>query len=233
MADDILQGGVQLVTPIAPQIVYLDFDGELTRYDGEFLTIDNVEVQHSLLTKERIENILYLLNEKYASQNIKFVTERPVSGEYSTIYIGKTSAFDAYGTFAGLAETLDHNNANKTDNAFVNLDSSATDLEVVNTIAHETDHLLGTLDHGGEGVNAYAYSSTYHVSSGNIVSWTYLSSGDSMYISNQGIALSTTVVSRGFLQVESGGTAIETVVCSSGSMYVKNGGTANYATVSS
>ena len=85
-----------ITSPFAQQIVYLDFDGELTRYDGEILTIDNVEVQHALLTTERIENILSILDEKYASQNVKFVTERPVSGEYSTIYIGKRNIHTGY-----------------------------------------------------------------------------------------------------------------------------------------
>ena len=51
-------GGLQVVPQIAvdQQIIYLDFDGELTSYNGEILTIDNVEVQHSELSEERINN---------------------------------------------------------------------------------------------------------------------------------------------------------------------------------
>ena len=149
-------GGLQYVPQIAVQYVYLDFDGELTSYNGEILTIDNVEVQDSSLTGERIADIVAELNARYAAQNVIFLTERPETAEYSTIYIGKTSAFDEYGNFAGLAETIDEGNQIKNDNAFVMLDSTAGDAQIISTISHETDHLLGTLDHGGEGLNTYA-----------------------------------------------------------------------------
>ena len=121
----IANGGVQYVSQIAAQYVYLDFDGESTSYNGEFLTVDNVEVDDSQLTQARIVDIVAELNAKYASQNVIFVTEKPESTDYSTIFVGKTSAFDSYGNFAGLAETIDKDNKNKTDNAFVMLDSSA------------------------------------------------------------------------------------------------------------
>ena len=119
----IANGGVQYVPQIAAeqQIIYLDFDGELTSYNGEILTIENVTVQDSTLSRERIENILAELNAKYADQNVIFVTKRPKETEYSTIYIGKTSAFDQYGNFAGLAETIDFDNQNKTDKAGIDL----------------------------------------------------------------------------------------------------------------
>ena len=259
MADDILQGGVQLVASIAPQIVYLDFDGELTRYDGEILTIDNVEVQHALLSDERIQNILSILNEKYASQNVKFVTERPVTGDFSTIYIGKTSAFDAYGTFAGLAETIDHNNANKSDNAFVNLDSSATDAEIVTTISHETDHLLGTLDHGGEKLEKNAdddkdpgyiyyyyknnetlkgngnggYTLQHYPSSRTITHSSYQSDGGDDYVcvgTRYNSAQNFTLAGGG-LYISSGGVANETTLESKGHMYINSGGMAQKTTV--
>ena len=152
----IANGGLQYVPQIAVQYVYLDFDGELTSYNGEILTIDDVEVKDSSLTEKRIANILAELNAQYAAKNVIFVTERPTAAEYSTIYIGETSAFDEYGNFAGLAETIDFDNRNKNDKAFVMLDSTATDYEVISTISHETDHLLGTLDHGGEKLEKYA-----------------------------------------------------------------------------
>ena len=148
-----MNGGLQYAPPaISAQIIYLDFDGAQTAYKGEILTLDTVEVQDSLLTAERINNIVTALNEKYASQNVVFVAEKPKSAEYSTIFIGKTTAFDQYGHFTGLAETIDEGNLNKSDNAFVTLDTSATDTQIIATIAHETDHLLGTLDHGGKGI---------------------------------------------------------------------------------
>ena len=70
-------GGVQTVPEIAIQYVYLDFDGALTSYNGEILTVDDVEVQDSSLTEERILKIIAELNKKYAAQNVVFVSERP------------------------------------------------------------------------------------------------------------------------------------------------------------
>ena len=55
-------GGLQFIPQIAVQTIYLDFDGELTRYNGEILTVDNVEVRHSNLTAERIAAIVSGLN---------------------------------------------------------------------------------------------------------------------------------------------------------------------------
>ena len=151
-------GGLQYVPQIAvaAQIVYLDFDGENTSYNGEILALENVEVSNSQLDAERVQAIVTALNSRYALQGVTFVTERPLTGEYSTIYVGKTSAFDPYGTFDGVAESVDEGNLDRADNAFVNLDHSAADARIIETIAHETDHLLGTLDHGGEGLRAYA-----------------------------------------------------------------------------
>ena len=102
-----INGGLQMIPQIAAQIIYLDFDGELTSYNGEILSIDNVAVQDSCLAADRIHAIVTQLNAKYGEQNVVFVTERPLDEKYSTIYIGKTDAFAAYGAFAGVAETID------------------------------------------------------------------------------------------------------------------------------
>ena len=127
-------GGVQTVPEIAVQYVYLDFDGALTSYNGEILTVDDVEVQDSSLTEERILKIIAELNKKYAAQNVVFVSERPQTDEYSTIFVGKNSAFDEYGNFVGLAETIDSGNKNKKDNAFVMLDSTDSDGQIISMI---------------------------------------------------------------------------------------------------
>ena len=155
---NITSGGLQYVPQIAEtvQYVYLDFDGESTSYNGEILTIEDIEVTNSELTEKRIETIVSSLNAQYAEKNVVFVTEKPCTAEYSTIYIGKTEAFSTYGNFAGVAETIDTDNQNKSDKAFVMLDATASDTEIISTITHETDHLLGTLNHGGEGLAAYA-----------------------------------------------------------------------------
>ena len=221
----IIGGGLQYVPQIAvQQIIYLDFDGEVTSYNGEILSLDTVEVKDALLTAERIKNILAELNAKYADQKVVFVTERPAAAEYSTIFIGKTSAFDQYGSFAGLAETIDEGNANKTDNAFVMLDSTAADSEIISTIAHETDHLTGRLNHGGEGLQAYAYR--YNVSSG-ITSSGITLSRDSMYVSSGGTATNTTVSYSGRLYVSSGGTALN-IVENGGYVYVAEGASVTF-----
>lgn len=69
----------------------------------------------------------------------------------STIHIGRTSAFDRFGNFAGLAEGIG------AGDAFVMLDDSASDAELLSVIRHEAGHLLGTLDHGGAGLARYAW----------------------------------------------------------------------------
>ena len=192
---NIANGGVQYVPQIAVQYVYLDFDGELTDYNGEILTVENVEVKDSSLTKERINSIVAELNAKYASQNVIFVTDRPTTAEYSTIFIGKTDAFSSYGNFAGLAETIDEGNKNSTDKAFVMLDSTADNAQIISTISHETDHILGTLSHGGSGLAAYAYQYIEeHISEGHCaIGESYGSKGIHQYIdvANGGILSST------------------------------------------
>ena len=57
MEQQVSNGGLQYVPQIAVQYIYLDFDGELTRYNGEILSVDNVEVKDSCLTAERIARI--------------------------------------------------------------------------------------------------------------------------------------------------------------------------------
>ncbi len=230
-------GGVQYVPQIAVQYVYLDFDGELTSYNGEILTIDTVEVQDSALTEERIASIIAELNAKYSSQNVIFVSEKPSVSEYSTIYIGKTEAFSTYGNFAGLAETIDSGNKNKTDKAFVMLDSTASNAEILSTIAHETDHLLGTLNHGGEGLEAYAhhyyYNNTYtgvlsdylrlFHSSVNYESAYWCSCDSSYYYYDK--ATNVTIVSGGYLNVSSGATATNITLNYGGWLVVSSGAT--------
>ena len=200
-------GGLQVVPQITEvrQIVYLDFDGESTAYNGEILSLGNVEVSDSLLTSERIAAIVAVLNEKYVARGVVFVTEPPAEGAYSTVFVGKTSAFDPYGSFSGVAECIDKNNLNKSDNAFVMLDHNADNETIILTISHETDHLLGTLDHGGEGLAAYA--AAYYTTSGESRNKFTVSSGNTLYVSSGGTATNTDVRYGGALRVSSGGTA--------------------------
>ena len=80
MSQLIQSGGVQVVTQLN-QIVYLDFDGEYTSYNGEILNVDGVVVEDSKLSGERIAEIVAALNEKYAPE-ILVVTDGSNGGYY-------------------------------------------------------------------------------------------------------------------------------------------------------
>ena len=241
----IANGGMQYMPQlaVAQQLIYLDFDGELTDYNGEILTVNDVEVIEPELSQERIEKIVSELNEKYASLNVIFVTAIPENAEYSTIFIGKTEAFSPYGSFAGLAETIDKNNQNKTDKAFVMLDSTASDEAIISTINHETDHLLGILDHGGYGLDAYAHQFYYNnIYSGilkdNLILWYnsinysqyfdyYCSSNCDEKIYHYSEANNVLISKGGCMNISSGGVANNTTADFSCCMYISSGGVAN------
>ena len=218
--------GIMTVPQIAaPQLVYLDFDGELASYNGELLTIDRVEVEDSGLTEPQIARIVSGLNEEFEGQNIVFTAEKPASGEYSTVFIGGTSAFEPFGSFAGLAETVDTGNAVRNDNAFVILKGGESIEAIIKTIAHETQHLIGTLDHGGEGLGRYAWVETLTCSN---VSSSGLkigqdSSNDAGYVSASSATLVSTTVNSGGCLSAFRGQLTSTVVNSSGVVYLSRG----------
>jgi len=155
-------GGLQYVPQISAaekQVVYLDFDGGETRYTNRDLNLTlDVKVDDSGLTADRIKEITAQLNRQYAEENIVFVSTAPVTGEYSTVYVGNTKAFESYGEFYGLAETVDVDNQIKNDNAFVILDQSYSNAEIISVIAHETDHIVSgeTHDDTTETLHDYA-----------------------------------------------------------------------------
>ena len=131
------------------QVVYLDFDGELTQYNNSDLGIDIVaDIQNSEISLARQMEILETLTEQYQGTNIRFTIEKPVDNvPYSTVYIGQTDAFDSFGNFAGLAETIDKDNKIKNDDAFVFADA-ATDTEtIISVISHELGHIVGGEEH--------------------------------------------------------------------------------------
>ncbi|MBQ4106507.1 MAG: hypothetical protein IJC73_02880 [Lentisphaeria bacterium] len=224
-------GGVQYVPQIleTKQIIYLDFDGALSRYDGEYLTVDRVEVTDSQLSPERVAAIVTALNAQFAGMNIEFVSERPDSAEYSTIFVGKTSAFDSYGNYAGLAETIDHDNANKSDNAFVMLDAASSDAEIVSVISHEAAHLTGLLDHGGSGLDAYAVTSTF---SGSYQNSMFIVTGDDITLIGGG-TYATTIAYGGRLTLRNGAYADDLHIRAGGVLAVSSGCRVTSVTVSS
>ena len=106
------------------QYVYLDFDGERARYSNQDLkTSFNVTVRDPEFTEAQKQTILSGLNNKYSSAGIVFTTAKP-GGSYSTIYYGKTEAFNRYGEFFAVSETCDALNKRSDDNAYVLMDSS-------------------------------------------------------------------------------------------------------------
>ena len=256
MAEDmILDGGIMIATaaPAVQQIVYLDFDGELTSYNGEILTIDHVAVEDSGLNTEVISAIADKLNEDFADRGVIFVTERPANGDFSTIYIGKTSAFEKYGNFAGLAETIDTENLNKSDNAFVMLKGNESATAIADTIAHEVEHIVFGMTHTGSDLAAYAgyiyyYYSNNHTFTGTLNSsltlshyssnrtytcYSYQSYGGDDYVcqgSRYDSASDVTINTVGWMYVEDGGVANSTTM-SGGFMDVSSGGVANSTTV--
>lgn len=138
----------------------MSFDGGLSSYNGELFSIEQVEVGNAGLSEHQIAQIVAKLNAEFEGQNVVFTADMPASGEYSTVFIGKTSAFEPFGTFAGIAEAIDSGNKDKNDKAFVILKGGETTDEIANIISHETGLLLGTFDHGGAGVARYACTNT-------------------------------------------------------------------------
>ena len=96
-----LNGGIQTILPqlATPQVVFLDFDGAETSYHNRDLDIsfDNVRVEASGFDAETISVIVDALNAQFGD-DVVFTAELPTDN-YSTIYVGVTSAFDGYGSF--------------------------------------------------------------------------------------------------------------------------------------
>ena len=209
----VLNGGMQAVVSqlAALQVVYLDFDGANASYRNAELgiAIDNVTVEASGFDSATVSVIVDALNGQFGD-DVVFTSELPSEGDFSTIYVGVTSAFDEYGTFHGLAETIDSGNQIRDDNAFVLLDSSAPTQMVVSVIAHETEHIVHGMDHGGDGLRRYAEN--YEVGSGQIRNGIILNEREKMFVYNGGQVTNTTVNSGGSMAVFSGGTADCTTV---------------------
>ena len=127
------------------QYVYLDFDGEtLARYSNPDLELSfDLSVADPAFSEEQRAAVLSALSERYGKYNVAFTLERPEDVEYSTLYFGVSSAFGEYGDFFGVAETYDGNDLNRSDNAFVLLDSGYSDEQIISVASHMLDHLMG------------------------------------------------------------------------------------------
>ena len=134
------------VSAPAAQYVYLDFDGEeLVRYGNSDLGLAfDLSVNAPAFSEEQRAAIVSELTRQYNKYNIAFTLERPDEDvAYSTLYFGLSSAFAEYGDFFGIAETHDGNNQIKNDNAFILVDESYSQGQIVSVAAHMLDHLLG------------------------------------------------------------------------------------------
>ncbi|MBR4673809.1 MAG: AIDA repeat-containing protein, partial [Victivallales bacterium] len=225
----VTDGGIQTIptddSTASPQIVYLDFDGAVTSYVNTDLgvAIGSITVEPSGFGEDDTAAIAASLNGMF--DDVVFTTEIPTDGAFSTVYVGVTSAFDGYGDFLGLAETIDRGNRIRDDNAFVLLDSSATAELVVSVIAHETEHIVYGMDHGGEGLARYAIS----IHNGEVSSGLTIENG-TLNVSNGGTAINTTVNTLAYLIVSGGGTAIGTTA-DGGNIFVSSGGTTVNTTI--
>ena len=116
--------------------VRLDFEGGLNDYRNAELGMDIVvPVAPSGIAPKRRERLAEKLNQ--AGRNVRFVLEGTAP---STIHIGKSNAFDAYGRFLGLAEGIG------SGNAFVLLDDTASDEQILAVIViGKPPALLGRL----------------------------------------------------------------------------------------
>ena len=230
--------GIQTIIPqlAVPQYVYLDFDGAVTSYHNRDLDIfiDNIEVEESGFDNSIISLIVAALNAQF-DDDIVFTADIPQSDEYSIVYIGTTHAFDVYGSFLGLAETIDSGNNIRNDNAFVFLNSAAAPESVISVIAHETKHIVRGMEHGGDDLEKYAVTSV--VGAGQTVTGRTISAGTSYHV--YGVMDRATVYNDGELYISSGGTANRTTLLSEssngwgGRMYVLYGGVANRTTINS
>ena len=137
------------------RIVTLDFNGGSHVYRNPELGLNiPAQLEPGEFSDMRRAGLVSTLNREYASQGIRFTTDTAPGA--SAVHIGRTTDFDRYGAFLGLAEGIG------SGDAFVLLDDSANDTELADVIRHEAGHILGTLDHGGTGLARYAYKYTLH-----------------------------------------------------------------------
>jgi len=135
------------------ELIAVDFDGEANAsYTNDALgvAIDGIAVK-ATVDADAQSAILAKLNGE-AADGVLYVDAAQAAAlpnaSYSTIYVGDTDAFAAYGTFAGLAETTGAAAAaTKGDNAFVFTGADFDADALAATIAHEAGHLMGTVEH--------------------------------------------------------------------------------------
>jgi len=151
------------------QLVYLDFDGAETSYNNSTLKINQaLTVKDSGLSQQRMDNIQKRLNQQYADSGVIFVTDESLltSESFSTVFVGNSDLFSD--EFYGLAESIDVGNQNRQDNAFVFLDQSYTDNQIISVINHELGHIIGGESHSEENNSLQDFAMDKLISSKNL-----------------------------------------------------------------
>ena len=134
------------------RIVTLDFNGGSHVYRNPELGMNiPVRIAPSGISADRARMLAETLNRNCADSQVRFEVGASSTESKSSVRVGRTADFDRYGAFFGLAEGIGEGDA------FVLLDDSANDAELVDVIRHEAGHILGTLDHGGAGLARYAW----------------------------------------------------------------------------
>ena len=137
------------------RIVTLDFNGGSHVYRNPELGMSiPVRIAPSGISAGRARTLAEALNRDCADSHVRFEvglsskasliskdgSKSGASEENSAVRIGRTTDFDRYGAFLGLAEGIG------SGDAYVLLDDSANDAELVDVIRHEAGHILGTLE---------------------------------------------------------------------------------------
>ncbi|MEX1357491.1 MAG: hypothetical protein WD981_02595, partial [Gaiellaceae bacterium] len=146
-------------SPPGPQVIHLELGGATgVTYEGP-VTVTGIDVpaysapapfagQEAAIAAALGAEVERLL----AGEGAVVTLVRPASGDYSTIYVGGTSAaFAEYGRLFGISEQVDEGNTDANDIAFVfseQIPTFARTLEdyvadLAGYVAHEAGHLLG------------------------------------------------------------------------------------------
>ncbi|MEG1980831.1 MAG: hypothetical protein RR060_08870, partial [Victivallaceae bacterium] len=152
---------------MSKQVIYVNFYGakKLEYHNLQTGTIiSDISMSDAEISEAEIAQIITRLNE--TNNDYTFVSDPAGLPEesYSTIYVGKSDAFDEFGAVKGISETTGETAAQTAnDNAFVLTQNINSIDELVAVIAHEAGHLTGTVIHdtANDGLTIDDFMATY------------------------------------------------------------------------
>ena len=134
------------------QVVFVDFDAGFLEFESLLGDSGGLTLPGAGYSNAQKAQVIAAVEEIYEEFQVDFVSEKPVSGAFSTIHVGGTVS-DLPGVLSmadgllGLAEKIDAGNSDISDNAFVLSGEVGDDpddlLLVAQTVAHEAGHLFG------------------------------------------------------------------------------------------